>query len=94
MSAPKPYYDPSRPACDGRWVATHMGNSVTTLTTHHSEEEAKTAMRWTRWCAFCDAAEVAPDTTLSPGDLALRYGLITGEAVPPEEIRQLMPETT
>lgn len=47
---------------------------------------------WGRWATFCDAAMVAPDTLLSPEELAARYETETGRAMDPEQVRQMMPE--
>jgi hypothetical protein len=43
-----------------------------------------------RWAAFCDAAQVAPDTLKSYDELAERYELCTGIAIQPSEIVRLI----
>jgi hypothetical protein len=47
---------------------------------------------WSRWVAFTDAAEVAPDTLRDAVWLAARYTRITGQPISATEVRALMPK--
>lgn len=52
-----------------------------------------TAMHaWQAWCEFCDMAMVAPDTPLSPAELAARYECETGAPITEAAVAALMPE--
>lgn len=41
------------------------------------------------WVSFCDLAQVAPDTTRTPDDLAARYHRETGERIHPDTVAAL-----
>lgn len=49
---------------------------------------------WERWAAFCDAAMVAPDTRLTPDELAMRYTRETGRMIDATAVAKMMPEDT